>query len=1191
MPADPLAGFTEEATPSATPTPDALAGFEEMEPPRYNSQFAKKGSWFTELNPQEETEFQQWAKKYDRRTDDLGYDMRGFWKAGKQGDPRAKMGFNPIAGEMHDPDTWKTPYSDSFSNESIYANEDAPHWVAGKLVDTKSGTPVFDDKTSRPLGYVEDDKGNPAPYNQQWHGENVPTQMRESAMKQDPNWVNGRFPAPLGDKFVGPQPPIPTAEQEALQAPAIDPVSTAVGMGTLGVVPTAIGLATEPGFRENVGKPVQNLVAKVSPKIAPYAGAAAEMAAGMGLGAGMGKGTSAGGVTMEDAGASPIPVERAQASEAEIVPQAPQPPPIPQTPDEESANIGTIMRIDGVTAGPSQAVMFDDYRDARMAFSEARQTPGYVGRSMITTKDGKFLVRVWGKLGETNQPWPDDPTEGWMPAVHVSELRPKMAMGAEKPAQRLLEGPAAAPEAPAQPQPVQPQQSGPRALPAPKETQIEPYDFKGQYQEDEFVKGVLGRYPKGNPGLEVTESEPHALRRPQYHVVYRGPDGTPVAAAVVEREGTDGLRYLNGGELVPQDLGVTGIATDKSKGLLAARAATKVAQELQNRGWARPLQGTPMTSDSRNLMERGNKAGLEQPTKALRVGDKIVQPEPTDVMHAQMFERLAPEDQAKAEPGWMVNGEFKSEPRTVPFKKPDLAETQQNLAEAPKPKTDAEYEAEAKASNQEKNRRIQSLIKAPAIKMGDKVFAGETGDLHGEIYMRHPELVTNLEKKPIESGFIDHQGNFLNQQQAAEKADVGMVDALNLWPEESGPQDASQPISAENAPSTTQPQSLEGFSESNDPAPAPEQDPFKRADVFEVPTKSALLDPETFQYKVDVDPKTGVGKSLSESSKYNPDFAGVEEMWRDADTGNLYVSHGHHRHNLALKSDAPSVRAVILDSGNSFPGAIAHNVTKEEARTRGALVNFSEGRGTVVDAANYLRNAPDMTPEKMKAMGLDLGDEKMSQAINVKNLTEPIWYQVSIGKLKPEIGSIIGKNLDKPRDQIAAYKAYEQTGNSGRPMSTATFDNFVKLIKNGGEHTETTEDLFGAHQISRSTYQEQAEILANAARELSMEKNVMGTAAKQKSRLEKGQNVINAETSQAMSKEAQDRLAVLQAYGDKPGTHSNTVLKKFAAHLAEKPKQRAAILKEAYDALVKAIDKDNPDMPAEQEDSKTGSLF
>lgn len=770
--------------------------------------------------------------------------------------------------------------------------------------------------------------------------------------------------------FVGPQPPIPTAEQEALQAPAIDPVSTAVGMGTLGVVPTAIGLATEPGFRENVGKPVQNLVAKVAPKAAPYVGEGAEILAGLGLGAGMGKGTSAGRVTMEDAPAAPIsPVERAQASEAEIVPQAPQP----------------------------------------------------------------------------------QPQNG---------------------AQRLLEGPAAASEAPAQPQPVQPQQSGPRALPAPTPTKIDPITLS-ENQEQQFVKGVLGRYEKGKPGLEVIDSDnPNSVYA--HHVVYRGPDGTPVAAAQVYRE-RDGSA-----------IGASGLAADKSKGLLSGKAAIEVAKELRARGWDKPPPDTQMTPDSLNLMERGNKAGLEQqPTKALRVGDKIIQPEPTDVMHAQMFERLAPEDQEKAEPGWMVNGEFKSEPRTVPFKKPDLAETAQNL----------------------------------------------------------------------------------------------------------GPQDASQPISAENAPSTTQPQNLEGFSESNDPAPVPEQDPFKRADVFEVPTKSALLDPETFQYKVDVDPKTGVGKSLSESSKYNPDFAGVEEMWHDADTGKLYVSHGHHRHNLALKSDAPSVRAVILDSGNSFPGAIAHNVTKEEARTRGALVNFSEGRGTVVDAANYLRNAPDMTPEKMKAMGLDLGDEKMSQAINVKNLTEPIWYQVSIGKLKPEIGSIIGKNLDKPRDQIAAYKAYEQTGNSGRPMSTSTFDNFVKLIKNGGEHTETTEDLFGAHQISRSTYQEQAEILANAARELSMEKNVMGTAAKQKSRLEKGQNVINAETSQAMSKEAQDRLAVLQAYGDKPGTHSNAVLKKFAAHLAEKPKQRAAILKEAYDALVKAIDQDNPGMPAEQEDSKSGSLF
>lgn len=1169
--ADALAGFepVDSPPPSAAPTPDALAGFDEVTPP--NAKYAKPGPYVTDLNPDEEARFQQWVKAKKVPFDpspDSDYDMRGYWKD-VVAKGRSETAVNQYDQQLHFPDTYKTPYHKSFSNESKYATDQAPHWVGNRyLIDPASGTPVYDDKNG-PMGYANDEKGNPLPYADQAHQEF----KGQNYVKN--GWVGGRDIKPLGPD-AGPQPPIPTAEQEALTRPLdkdiLPAAGVAAGLATAGVLPTAIGtgigLATEPAFRENIGKPVEKLTGS------PIAGQIAETAAGLGLGAGMSEGTTSPGMVSEETPAAGLsPAERAGATDAEVVPNAqaapsdasqkllggpasvPEPQPVeqPQAAPEQAA-LPPPERIESVpkssiqgkafhgvydTENPTQTI--EDIRqqglrggwftrgDAeglpptalRAYLSDAWQNPTVIADEAdvpagFHNKDSDYLMPKWhpeqGIPEGGEKAFGNAPREGGY-SIPPHKMHRLLGPDPTNPDNVLVQR--LAPE---------PAQSGPRALPPPKENQIEPITLS-ENQEQQFVKGVLGRYPKGQPGLEVTSSDnPDSVFA--HHVVYRGPDGTPVAAAQVYRE-RDG-----------SGIGASGLATDKSRGLLSSRAAVEVAKELKTRGWDKPPADTQMTPDSINLMRRG--ADVPRETSPAPVEDK------------------AP------------------------------------LIQEQQPKTDAEHEADAKAYNLAKNRRIQSIIKAPAIKMGDKVYAGETGDLHGEIYMRHPELVANLERKPITSGFMDHEGNFLTQREAADKADVGMVDALNLWPEETpqaGPQDAAKPIAAEEAPSSTMPQSIEGFEPTDVPAPEPQQDPFKRADVFEVPTKSAKLDPETFQYKVDVDAKTGVGKSLSGAAKYNPDFAGVEEMWYDDKTGQLYVSHGHHRHNLALQSDAPSVRAVILDSGNSLPGAIAHNVSKEEARTRGALINFSEGRGTVVDAANYLRNAPDMTPEKMKAMGLDLGEDKMSQALGVKNLTEPVWHQVSIGKLKPEVGAIIGKNLDLPRDQVNALKAWTQQEDRGKPFSVAKFDNLVKLIKNAQTHTEEQVDLFGAHQIARSTYEEQADILTYAQRELSMEKNVMGTAAKQKTRLEKGSNVINAETSQAMSKEAQDRLAVLQAYGDKPGTATNTVLKKFAAHLAEKPKQRAEILKEAHEALVKAIDQDNPGMTQPEEDTKTGSLF
>lgn len=116
--------------------------------PGKKSQYAKEGSYKTELPPEQEQKFQQWVKSNHVPFEDDGpqstYDMRGYWKAMTSGDPRAKQELNASDKRMHFPDIWKTPYHPTFSNESIYANPDAPHWDNDRLVD-KNGKVVSDE--------------------------------------------------------------------------------------------------------------------------------------------------------------------------------------------------------------------------------------------------------------------------------------------------------------------------------------------------------------------------------------------------------------------------------------------------------------------------------------------------------------------------------------------------------------------------------------------------------------------------------------------------------------------------------------------------------------------------------------------------------------------------------------------------------------------------------------------------------------------------------------------------------------------------------------------------------------------------------------------------------------------------------------------------------------------------------------
>lgn len=106
-------------------------------------------SQLTRLPPPQEELFQMWARANRVPiTDD--YDMRGFWlHRGEQGEGGTAI--NPNDGELHYPDTYKTPLHESFSGESRFANPQThpPRWnERGQLV-AADGTVLYDEREAR----------------------------------------------------------------------------------------------------------------------------------------------------------------------------------------------------------------------------------------------------------------------------------------------------------------------------------------------------------------------------------------------------------------------------------------------------------------------------------------------------------------------------------------------------------------------------------------------------------------------------------------------------------------------------------------------------------------------------------------------------------------------------------------------------------------------------------------------------------------------------------------------------------------------------------------------------------------------------------------------------------------------------------------------------------------------------------
>lgn len=116
-----------------------------------NAKYAvSRNSYNSQLSPGDETKFRQWVDQnrvpFNANDPIQDYDMRGYWRdIAHQG--QNETGVNKNDGELHYPDTYKTPYHHSFSSESMYARPNAPAWINDhQLADPATGDVLWDEQ-------------------------------------------------------------------------------------------------------------------------------------------------------------------------------------------------------------------------------------------------------------------------------------------------------------------------------------------------------------------------------------------------------------------------------------------------------------------------------------------------------------------------------------------------------------------------------------------------------------------------------------------------------------------------------------------------------------------------------------------------------------------------------------------------------------------------------------------------------------------------------------------------------------------------------------------------------------------------------------------------------------------------------------------------------------------------------------
>lgn len=290
-------------------------------------------------------------------------------------------------------------------------------------------------------------------------------------------------------------------------------------------------------------------------------------------------------------------------------------------------------------------------------------------------------------------------------------------------------------------------------------------------------------------------------------------------------------------------------------------------------------------------------------------------------------------------------------------------------------------------------------------------------------------------------------------------------------------------------------------------------------DLVSLDTDAINVDPTRFQYKLKLDSTTGAGDNLKNVSKFNSLFAGVVHAWKDPADGKIYVVNGHHRMELARRAGHKKMNVQMI---------IAPNATV--ARSTGALINMAEGRGTAIDAAKYLRDSKQEISD-LKGHGVSLKEKVVDDAMQLKDLSERIFSDLTSGILDTDKAVAIGKHLKDHRQQEQLYNHYlEQREKHDKDFNAATLAQAALDIsrtptqQGGGQM-----DLFGNTDDGKSLFLEKAELKTKIRNLLSQEVSdyAMAGNARRAKNIASAGNILQVDTNKDKSKEA-DRLK--QAY-------------------------------------------------------------
>ena len=302
-------------------------------------------------------------------------------------------------------------------------------------------------------------------------------------------------------------------------------------------------------------------------------------------------------------------------------------------------------------------------------------------------------------------------------------------------------------------------------------------------------------------------------------------------------------------------------------------------------------------------------------------------------------------------------------------------------------------------------------------------------------------------------------------------------------------------------------------------------------------TDLILADPNRFQYKMNTSGPIGVTDQFKETTTWNRELAGVVQVWKDPSNKQTYIVNGHHRFELAQRLGVKRLNVQYIQAKDA-----------SEARSKGALTNIAEGRGTSIDAARFFREQTDVKDwtSELKGRGISLSERTAREGLALKDVAPKIWRDV-VDEMTPVSRAVaIGQSKLREEDQLKLYrKASEGNWTAGKTAEFGTELKRAPLVKSGEA------SLFGDDNFV-NTAEHRAALADKFKTSLKSGKKLFGTVSRSRNagRLEAAGNQIDRETSAAIA-QANDKALMAFDIERKYGSRTSRLLDRYASQIAQ----------------------------------------